>query len=446
MGIPNLVIKLRQFMRTINITSQLFENNRRNLYPLLLPQSVAILFPNDEMTRTGDQTFPFRQNSDLFYLSGINQEKTILVIAPDHPDKNMREILFISEFDKKTEIWTGHKLTTDEAIAISGINNVKFLEEYEGVLAGMMIYAQHVYLNIPEHQKFIQEIPTREMRMAQDLKNKFPVHSYQRLAPVLKNLRMVKSKYEIELIRKACGLTRDSFLRILGLVRPGIMEYEIEAELTYDFIRYGGTGHSFYPIVASGINACTLHYVANDSECRDGELLLLDFGADYGNYAADCSRTIPVNGKFNDRQKEIYSAVLEVFKYARSLMKPGTCINEVHEKVCKKFEKEQVKLGLYSNEDLEKQNSKSPLYQKYYMHGTSHFLGIDVHDPGDKTAEFRPGMILTCEPGIYIEHEKTGVRIENDILITDSGNIDLMEDIPIEIADIEKMMTWSQKH
>ena len=427
-------------MKTIDITCQLFENNRRKLYPLIIPNSIVIIHSNDEMTRTGDQFFPYRQNSDLFYFCGINQEKTILVLAPDHPDEQMREILFILKADKKTEIWTGHRLTAEEARSISGIKNIRLLEDYEGVLAGMMFYANNVYLNIPEHQKFIQELPTRELRYANELRNKFPVHSYQRLAPIMRNLRMVKSQCEIELIQKACSLTRDSFIKILGLVKPGIMEYEVEAELTYDFIRNGGRGHAFYPIVASGINACTLHYVANDKECRDGELLLIDFGADYGNYAADCSRTIPVNGKFNDRQKAVYRSVLDVFKYARSLMKPGANINEVHDKVCKKFEKEHIRLGLYSRGDLEKQDSKSPLYQQYYMHGTSHFLGLDVHDPGDKAAEFRPGMILTCEPGIYIEKEKTGVRIENDILITDEGNVDLMEDIPMEVEELEKLM------
>jgi len=432
-------------MKTIDITCQLFENNRLNLYPLLISHSLVVLHSNDEMTRTADQLFPFRQNSDLFYFSGINQEKTILLLAPDHPDKQMREILFISKADKATEIWTGHKLTVEEARSISGINNIRFLEDYESTLAGMMFYAHHVYLNIPEHQKFIQELPARELRFAIELRNKFPVHSYQRLAPVMRNLRMVKSQCEIELIQKACGITRDSFLRVLGIVRPGIMEYEIEAELTYDFIHKGGNGHAFYPIVASGVNACTLHYVNNDKECKDGELLLLDFGADYANYAADCSRTIPVNGKFNERQRELYESVLDVFKFARSLMKPGATINEVHEKVCKEFEKEHVSLGLYTREELNAQDSKSPLYQQYYMHGTSHFLGLDVHDPGDKAAEFRPGMVLTCEPGIYVEKERTGIRIENDILITDDGNVDLMEDIPMEAEELEKLMVWKPK-
>jgi len=439
-GIPNLVIKIVIIMKTIHITKTLFESNRKKLSGLMLPKSVAIVHSNDEMTRTADQFHPYRQSSDLFYLCGINQEKTILMLAPDHPDENMREILLILKADKKAEIWTGHRLTAEEAMKASGIRTVRLVDDYEGILAGMMLFANHIYLNIPEHQKFVQELPTRDMRYASELRARFPVHSYQRLAPLLRDLRMVKSDEERELIKKACSITRDSFKRILRMVKPGIYEYDIEAELTRDFIKLGGKGHAFYPIVASGANACTLHYVSNDKELLDGELILLDFGADYGNYAADCSRTIPVNGKFNVRQKALYQSVLDVFKYARSLMKPGTTINEIHEKVCRQFEKEHVKLGLYTIGDLEKQDPGSPLFQKYYMHGTSHFMGLDVHDPGEKNAVLAPGMILTCEPGIYIENEKTGIRIENDILITEKGNIDLMEDIPVEVDEIEALM------
>lgn len=427
-------------MKTIHIPVKLFENNRSKLAEMLLPKSVAIIHSNDEMTRTADQFYPYRQSSDLFYLCGINQEKTVLFLAPDHPDENMKEVLLILKADKKAEIWTGHRLTAEEATSASGIKNVRLVDDYESIIAGMMLFAHHVYLNIPEQQKFIQELPTRDMRFANELRNKFPVHSYQRLAPVLRDLRMVKSDTETELIKQACSITGDSFRRILKLLKPGVYEYEIEAELTRDFIRLGGRGHAFYPIVASGANACTLHYVSNDKQCMDGELLLLDFGADYGNFAADCSRTIPVNGRFSPRQKALYQSVLDIFKYARSLMKPGTSITEIHDKVCRKFEKEHVKLGLYTIGDLEKQDIKAPLYQQYYMHGTSHFMGLDVHDPGEKTAILKPGMILTCEPGIYVEKESTGIRIENDILITEDGNIDLMEDIPFEIEEIENLM------
>lgn len=427
-------------IKPLEMQHQLFKHNRKSLYPLLESTSLVILHSNDEMNRTADQFYPFRQNSDLYYFSGINQEKTILVLAPDHPDKKMQEILFIRKTDNKLETWEGHKISIEEAQKYSGIKNVKHINDFDSVLAGLMQYAKHVYLNIPEYPKFIPEIPCRNLRFASELKSKYPVHDYCRLAPVMKTLRAIKSADEIEMIRKACDITNDAFKRVLKFLKPGIMEYEVEAEITHEFISRGANGHAFQPIVASGINACTLHYVTNDHPCRDGELLLLDFGADYGNYAADCSRTIPVSGHYTERQKTVYESVLNVFKFARSLLKPGLTINKVHNEVCKQFEKEHIKLGLYTQQDMDKQDKENPLYQKYYMHGTSHFMGLDVHDPGDKDAVFQPGMVLTCEPGIYMREEKLGIRIENDILITENGNRDLMENIPMEVEEIEKLM------
>ncbi len=427
-------------MKPIKISHQLFEHDRKKLYPLLASHSLVILQSNDEMNRTADQLYPFRQNSDLYYLSGINQEKSVLVLAPDHPDKNMQEILFIRKTDNKLETWEGHKMTIEEAQTCSGINNVKHIDDFDSVLAGLMAYAKHVYLNIPEHPKFIPELPCRNLRFANELKSKYPAHDYCRLAPVMKALRIIKSTDEIEMIRKACDITNEAFKRVIKFLKPGITEYEVEAEIIHEFISRGANGHAFQPIVASGINACILHYVNNNNPCRDGELLLLDFGADYGNYAADCSRTIPVSGHFTERQKTVYESVLNVFKFARSLIKPGSTINVVHDEVCRQFEKEHIKLGLYTQQDLDKQDIESPLYKKYYMHGTSHFVGLDVHDPGDKDAVFQPGMVLTCEPGIYIREEKLGIRIENDILITENGNLDLMENIPMEVEEIEKLM------
>jgi Xaa-Pro aminopeptidase len=271
--------------------------------------------------------------------------------------------------------------------------------------------------------------------------NKFPAHHYDRLAPIMRELRVIKTEEEIALIRQACDTTRDAFMHVLKNVKPGMMEYEVEAVITYDFLRQGARGHAYQPIIASGKNACTLHYTENNSPCADGDLLLMDFGAEYGNYAADCTRTIPVNGKFTPRQKDLYKAVLDVFKFACSLMKPGSTINKIHTEVCRRFSLEHVRLGLYTSDALESQNTDNPLYQQYYMHGTSHFLGLDVHDVGGKDAEFRPGMVLTCEPGIYLPEEKTGIRLETNILITGVGHIDLMKNIPVEPEEIEEIMS-----
>jgi Xaa-Pro aminopeptidase len=427
-------------MKIVNIPTSLFVKNRDKLSHVLKNRSLAILHSNDEMNRSADEYFPYRQDSDLFYFCGINQEKTILLIAPDHPDESLREVLIIRKSDQKLETWVGHRLTVEEARTISGIKTVRFHDDFDGVLALMMMYVDHVYLNLPELPKFIPETPNRNLRFAHEIKMKFPAHNFTRLAPIMRDLRTLKSEEELALIRTACHITRDAFLKVLRCVKPGMMEYEVEAEITYEFLKQGARGHAYQPIIASGINACTLHYNTNNSVCAEGDLLLMDFGAEYGNYAADCTRTIPVNGRFTSRQKELYQSVLDVFRFACTLMKPGGSINKVHTEVCRRFGQEHVKLGLYSTEALEKQSSDNPLYQQYYMHGTSHFLGLDVHDVGNKDAEFRPGMVLTCEPGLYIPAEKTGIRLESNILITHTGNEDLMKDIPLETGEIEELM------
>lgn len=427
-------------MKNVDFPALFFKDNRKKLAHALKPQSLAILHSNDEMNRTADQFYPYRQDSDLFYLSGINQEKTILLIAPDHPDESLREILLILRPDEKLETWEGHKLTIAEARSVSGISTIKYCDESEAILAGHMLYAHFVYVNLPELQKFIPELPNRNLRMANALKIKFPAHHYERLAPVMRDLRMIKSETEVTFIKEACRITDLAFHNILRALKPGMMEYEVEAEITYEFIRQGARGHAYQPIIASGINACSLHYAYNNSVCHDGDLLLMDFGAEYGNYAADCSRTIPVNGKFNKRQKDLYKSVLDVFRFACTLMKPGNTINKIHAEVCRRFTLEHIKLGLYTSGDLQQEKPGNPLYQKYYMHGTSHFLGLDVHDAGSKDAELQPGMVLTCEPGIYIPEENTGIRIENNILITLEGHVDLMKHIPVEAEEIESMM------
>ncbi len=427
-------------MKYSKIPPELFIRNRIKLSERLGSEAVAVLHSNDEMPRNGDQYFPYRQNSDFFYFTGIEQEQSALLICPEHPDKNMQEILFIRKSDKNLEIWQGHKLTREEAKEISGIRTVKWMDEMETVLRNIILSRNNVFINIPENLKFSPDVESRDTRYLTILQEKYPLHQYQRLAPLIAGLRVLKEKEEIEIIRKACEITGKAFQKVLKSVKPGIKEYELEAELTHEFICQGASGHAFAPIVASGKSACALHYVENDKVCNDGDLLLMDFGAEYANYAGDCSRTFPVNGKFTPRQRELYEAVLRVMKFAKSLMVPGTTINKFHKEVCKRWEEEHIHLGLYTREDVVKHAGENPLWFNYYMHGTSHFMGLDVHDVGSKDTVFKPGMVLTCEPGIYIPEENTGIRLENDILITETGNIDLMEDIPIEPDEIEQIM------
>jgi Xaa-Pro aminopeptidase len=422
------------------IARHLFEQNRIKLNNKLQAHSVAIVTSNDEMPRNGDQHFPFRQNSDLFYLTGIYQEKTTLVLCPDHPNSNLREILFILKPNIELETWLGKKLTKAEATSYSGIETVMWEEEFEKTLSEIIFANSILYLNLPENFKVSTELKTADWRLTEKLINKFPLHKKQPLAPILTTLRLNKEPEEVNIIRYACQITGKAFNRVLKFVKPGIYEYEIEAEITHEFLKSGAMGHAYSPIVASGENACFLHYITNKSKCKDGEMLLLDFGAEYANYASDCSRTIPVNGKFTPRQLDVYNATLRVFQKARTLMVKGTTITLIQKQVCSLWEEEHIKLGLYTVEDVRRQNPQEPLYSKYYMHGISHFLGLDVHDVGNKNIILEPGMILTCEPGIYIREEGLGIRLENDILITHDEPIDLMQHIPIEAGEIEELM------
>jgi len=432
-------------MRYNRIDQKLFITNREKLVKQLSDNSIAIVNSNDEMPRNGDQYHPYRQQSDLFYLTGIDQEKTVLVLCPQHIDPKYREVLFILKADATLEIWHGHKLTQEEAKNISGVRNVRWLDEMEAILREMMLQFDKVFINQNEYLKFFPEVESRDTRFLQSLKQQHPLHKYQRLAPLLKKLRLNKEPEEFQLLKTACKITDNAFRKVLSVTKAGMKEYEVEAELTYEFIRKGAAGHAYAPIVATGANACALHYIANDATLQDGDLLLMDFGAEYANYAADCSRTFPVNGKFSERQRALYEATLRVFYFARDLMLPGTTITEIHSKVCRKWEEEHIRLGLYSKEDLEKQEAQNPLYFKYYMHGTSHFIGLDVHDVGDKQTVLEPGMVLSCEPGIYIAEEGIGIRIENDILITEGKPVDLMADIPIEPEDIEAIMSTAKQ-
>lgn len=427
-------------MRHLPINNKLFVDNRKRFRELLVPESAAIFFSNDQQPRNGDQYFPYRQQSDFFYLTGIDQEKSILIIAPDIKTRKFREMLFVIKTNEQIAIWEGHKYTKEEAREISGIKDVYWIDDFEMALREVMLVTNNIYLNRNEYPKFFPDVIDRNQRLGEKIKADFPLHNYFRSAPILTKLRVIKSKLEIELLKNACQITNKAFRRVLKTIKPGMHEFEVEAEIDHEFSINRASGHGYAPIIASGKNSCVLHYIENDKECKDGDLILFDFGAEYANYSADMSRTIPVNGRFTNRQKECYNAVLKVFKEAKKLYIPGNTINIVNKEVNKLMEKEMVHLGLFTDNDIKNQNKENPLFTKYFMHGTSHFLGLDVHDVGDKEEPFMPGMVLTCEPGIYIRKENIGIRIENDILITEDEPIDLMADIPIEADDIEWLM------
>ena len=417
----------------------LYIENRKRLTALLEEKSLVLLFSNDKMPRNGDQFFPFRQNSNLLYLCGIDQANTILAICPEHPNPKFREILFIEESTEKTKIWEGYKYTKEHAKNSSGVNTVFWTSEFDAVLKDLTYHSQNIYLNVAESTKFSAELESKEYRCFLEIKNKYPLHQYHRLFPILRDLRLVKLMEEINQMLKACNITAKAFERVLHYVKPSVTEYEIEAEITHEFICNKVTSHAFPPIVASGENACVLHYTENNAVCQDGELLLLDFGAEYANYAADLSRTIPVNGKFSARQKQVYDACCRVFIYAKTLFVPGMSIDKVYKKVCEAMQHELIALNLFSEEDLKQQKTDYSLMKKYFMHGISHFVGLDAHDVGTTDVLFEEGMVLSCEPGIYIPEEQIGIRIETMILVAKTP-IDMMIDIPVFSDDIERLM------
>lgn len=427
-------------MKYAQIDNKLFIENRKRFIKNLQPNSVAVFNSNDIMPTNADGTMAFRQNNDLFYLSGIDQEESILVLSPDAFNKDYREILFVRETNERIAIWEGAKLTKEQATNVSGIKTVFWLSEFDRVLAMLMADAQNIYLNTNEHLRATIEVETRDARFLKKCREKFPLHNYMRSAPLMFELRSIKSETEVKLIRQACAITKKGFLRTLKMVKPGVMEYEIEAELIHEFIRNRSRGFAYGPIIASGLNACVLHYVDNDKECKSGDILLMDVAAEYANYASDLTRSIPVSGKFTKRQKQVYNAVLRVMKEAISMLRPGIIISEYNKEVGKITEKELIGLGLLNAKDVRNQDKENPLYKKYFMHGTSHFMGLDVHDVGDFNKPIKAGMVFTCEPGIYIREEKIGIRLENDILITKGKPLDLMADIPIEADEIESLM------
>ena len=427
-------------MKYLPIEQSFFVSNRQNFAAQLKPKSIAFFNANDQMPRSGDGNFLFRQNADLFYLSGIDQEQTMLMLFPDSPLPHYKETLFLRKTNDLIKVWEGHKYTKEEARETSGIQNVYWLEDFDNVLNSIIHYAENIYINLNENDRFGNEVPYRDLRFFKSIKSKFPLHNYERSAPIMSALRSIKTKIEIELIKKAIDITGKAFERVLRFVRPGVMEYEIEAEIIHEFIRNRANGHAYDPIIASGESANILHYVDNNRECKEGDLLLMDFGAEYANYAADLTRTIPVNGKFTDRQRKVYDAVLRVMKQAKSMLVAGNTIEKYHKEVGKIMEEELTNLNLLNKDEVKKQDPDKPLYKKYFMHGTSHFLGLDVHDVGNRYKPMSAGMVFTCEPGIYIPEEKLGVRIENNILITEKGPVDLMSHVPVEAKDIEEIM------
>ncbi|MBB5283691.1 Xaa-Pro aminopeptidase [Rhabdobacter roseus] len=427
-------------MRYLPIDSSLFVENRRRLSGMLKPKSLVILHANDILPTNADGTMGFRQNTDLFYLSGVDQEETILLLFPEHPDEKIREVLFLRETNEQIAIWEGEKLTKEQARSTSGIQAIFWTHQFEAVFRNIVFEAEHVYLNTNEHTRNESLVQTREARYVREFKEKYPLHQLQRLAPLMHYLRAIKQPQELALLMQACDITRTGFLRLLKFVKPGVAEYEIEAELLHEFVRGRSRGFAYQPIIASGANACVLHYIQNNQLCQDGQVLLLDVAAEYANYNADLTRSIPVNGRFTPRQRAVYDAVLRVFKAAKSMLVVGNLWDEYHVEVGKVMESELLGLGLITKEDIAKQDPDWPAYRKYFPHGTSHFLGLDVHDVGNKYRRFEAGMVFTCEPGIYIREEGLGIRLENDILITADGNKDLMEHIPIEAEEIEELM------
>jgi Xaa-Pro aminopeptidase len=427
-------------MKREQLDSSLFQASREGFQNSLLPNSLAIINPNDEYPRNGDQNYVYRQHSDLYYMTGIDQERTRLLIAPDFPEEKYREVLFIIKSDDKLETWEGPKLSIEEAKNVSGIDHVVWLDQFDAILGELMAHAEHVYLNSNEYPKYSNPVPYFDLRFAAELREKYPWHDYKRAAPILHELRKIKHPEERDLIRQACDITGMAFQRVMKMLKPGVMEYQVQAEISHEFAMKGANGHAYQPIIGSGERACILHYVKNDKPCQDGDLLLMDFGAEYSNYAADMSRTIPVNGKFSKRQLECYQAVLEVQWEASKLFVVGNTIDKVNKEVNRMMEQQMLKLGLFTSEEMKAQDPDRPLYTKYFMHGTSHFLGLDVHDVGSKYDSFQPGMVLTCEPGLYIKEEKMGIRIENDILVTKDGPVNLLENIPVEPGEIEEIM------
>ncbi|WP_438946625.1 aminopeptidase P family protein [Sediminibacterium sp.] len=427
-------------MKYLPLDSNIFINNRKRFVRQMTANSIAVFVSNDEWPGNGDALHPFKQNSDLFWLSGIVQEDSMVILFPDNPDPKFREVLVLVRPNELKEKWDGKRLRAEEARKISGIQTIVWLDSLDALLQGWIHLADTIYLDSNENDRKASNIQTREYRFIAEMKARYPLHQFMRAAKIMKALRAIKTKEEIEVVQKAIDITDLTFRRIMKFVKPGVHEYEVEAEIWHSFLSNRATGPAYGSIIASGDNARTLHYVSNNAVCKDGDLLLMDFGAEYGGYCADLTRTIPVNGKFTKRQKEVYNACLHLHNYAKSILKPGINILNYTDKVGDEATKQFIKIGLITKADVKNEDKENRAYRKYLYHGISHHLGIDVHDLGTRTAPIQAGMLFTIEPGIYIEEEKMGIRIENNFWITKNGNNDLMKNIPITAEEIESFM------
>ena len=428
-------------MKHLPLNPQIFIENRERFIKEMKQDSIAIFNSNDEVSSNADAQYRFQQNTNLYWLCGIEQEDTMLILFPDNPEEKYREVLMLIRPVELKEKWDGKRLSAKEATELSGIKTIVWLDSLDALLQKWIHAADNVYLSTNEHdRKSTNYAATRDYRFVQEMREHYPLHNYERTAKIMLKLRAVKTKYEVEVISTAIDITNKAFHRLLGFIQPGVMEYEIEAELVHDFLRNRAKGEAYSSIIASGDRARTLHYISNNEEAKDGELILMDFGANYGGYAADLTRTIPANGKFTNRQKEVYNACLQLHNYAKSLLKPGAILSEYHEKVGDEATKIFQTIGLLKEEDIKNEDKENRAYRKYLYHGISHHLGLDVHDLGTFSKPLEEGMVLTVEPGIYIEEEQMGIRIENNIWLTKDGNIDLMKNIPIEANDIERLM------
>ncbi|PWU04009.1 MAG: X-Pro aminopeptidase [Bacteroidetes bacterium] len=427
-------------MKYLPLKADIFIENRKRFISKMEKNSIAIFNSNDELPMNGDALYKFKQNSDLFWLSGIEQEDTMIILFPDNPDPKYREVVVLVRPNELKEKWDGHRLRASEAETISGIKTVVWLDSLDAVLQTWIHLADTIYLNTNENDRKANLVPVRDYRYAEEIRKRYPLHQYKRSARIMKELRAIKTALEIEVIQKAIDITDNTFRYLLKFIRPGVMEYEIEAEIFHQFLKNRSTGPAYGSIIASGDRARTLHYVTNSEECKNGELILMDFGAEYGYYNADLTRTVPVNGKFTKRQKQVYNACLHLHQYAASILKPGITINDYTDKVGDEATSEFLKIGLIKKSDVKNEDPANRAYRKYLYHGISHHLGLDVHDLGTRTAPIQAGMVFTIEPGIYIEEEKMGVRIENNFWITKNGNKDLMKNIPITVEEIESLM------
>ena len=427
-------------MKYLSLNAELFIQNRKRFIEKMDKGSIAIFNSNDELPFNGDAIHRFKQNADLVWLTGIEQEDTMLVLFPGYPDPKYREVLVLVRPNELKEKWDGHRLRANEAMAISGISTIVWLDVLDGVLQPWIHLVNTIYLNTNENDRKANLVPVRDYRYAEMMRQRYPLHQYKRSAVILKEVRSIKTAVEVQVIQKAIDITEVAFRRLLQFIKPGVMEYEIEAEIIHSFLSQRATGEAYGSIIASGDRARTLHYVENNQQCKDGELILMDFGASYGNYNADLTRTVPVNGKFSRRQKTVYNACLHLHYYAASILKPGISIADYTEKVGEEASVIFQKIGLLKKADIKNEDLDNRAYRKYLYHGISHHLGIDVHDLGTRTEPIKAGMVFTIEPGIYIQEEQMGVRIENNFWITRNGNKDLMKNIPITVDDIESLM------